>query len=130
MPVSHDTAAAASGGQQGSQGRADRPPEVMPPGIEVSPGDVGSGGTLQHTTGQQDCLNIASVCNTAHATGTSLPRVLTHTERRSASKDVHAALQVEVKLRLPGAEAHQKLEQLLAPERVATHQQVCVFVVA
>lgn len=32
--------------------------------------------------------------------------------------------QVEVKLRLPGPEAHQKLEQLLAPGRVATHQQV------
>lgn len=29
-----------------------------------------------------------------------------------------------MKLRLPGAEAHQKLEQLLAPGRVATHQQV------
>lgn len=34
------------------------------------------------------------------------------------------AAQVEVKLRLPGPEAHQKLEQLLAPGRVATHQQV------
>lgn len=33
-------------------------------------------------------------------------------------------LQVEVKLRLPGADAHSKLEQLLAPGRVATHQQV------
>lgn len=54
--------------------------------------------------------------------------VLTHRKRRSASSQghMHAALQVEVKLRLPGAEAHQKLEQLLAPGRVATHQQVCV----
>lgn len=33
-------------------------------------------------------------------------------------------MQVEVKLRLPGAEAHHKLEQLLAPGGVATHQQV------
>lgn len=32
-----------------------------------------------------------------------------------------------MKLRLPGAEAHQKLEQLLAPGRVATHQQENYF---
>lgn len=32
--------------------------------------------------------------------------------------------QVEVKLRLPGAEAHKQLADLLAPGHVATHQQV------
>jgi hypothetical protein len=38
--------------------------------------------------------------------------------------------QVEVKLRLPGPEAHQQLAQLLAPVHVATHQQVGRRVVA
>lgn len=33
-------------------------------------------------------------------------------------------MQVEVKLRLPNKEAHQQLQQLLLPGKVATHQQV------
>lgn len=36
-------------------------------------------------------------------------------------------MEVEVKLRLSGAEAHKKLEQLFAPQRVATHQQENFF---
>ncbi|KAF8054827.1 TTM3 [Scenedesmus sp. PABB004] len=36
-------------------------------------------------------------------------------------------MEVEVKLRLPGPEAHSKLEQLLAPGLVATHQQENYF---
>lgn len=36
-------------------------------------------------------------------------------------------VEVEVKLRLPGPDAHQKLEQLFAPGHVATHQQENYF---
>jgi hypothetical protein len=52
-----------------------------------------------------------------------LPAGPWHTQRAPAHCVVFT--QVEVKLRLPGPEAHAQLAALLAPGRVATHQQVC-----
>jgi hypothetical protein len=94
----------------------------MPPGIEVS---EPSGGirVLRGLTAQPQGSRIVCRC---------LQLCTRHRKSAQASSASHAhvVLQVEVKLRLPGAEAHQKLEQLLAPGRMATHQQVCVVVMA
>eukprot|EP00882_Tetradesmus_deserticola_P014604 GHRQ01015534.1.p1 GENE.GHRQ01015534.1~~GHRQ01015534.1.p1 ORF type:complete len:262 (+),score=144.30 GHRQ01015534.1:295-1080(+) len=48
-------------------------------------------------------------------------------EVAASAGDKQQVMEVEVKLRLPGPEAHQQLAQLLAPGLVATHQQENYF---
>lgn len=61
--------------------------------------------------------------NCGHARSTCVCCVK-HVGRPKCYSSAAYHAQVEVKLRLPGREAHQQLEQLFAPGRVATHQQV------